>query len=87
MGKQTSAKFLFYLLNDLAGEDGAITAPMCDFERLTGYTRMTVVKGFDKLIKDGLITIEHRKTINGADLANTYTILNFTKEGVIENES
>lgn len=74
MKTTTSAKMLYLLLNELAGNDGVVNISHRKLGKILGMHRSTVSRSLRRLERSGDIYIRSRYTNDGGRLANEYIV-------------
>ena len=73
-GLHPGARLLYYVLRDLAGEDGAVTVESAVLLRATGWARASLRKRTRDLVNAGVVTVETTARPDGGQGPNRYVL-------------
>ena len=74
-GLHPGARLLYYVLRDLAGEDGAVTVESAVLLRATGWAnRASLRKRTHDLVNAGVVTVEATARPDGGQGPNRYVL-------------
>ena len=74
-GLHPGARLLYYVLRDLAGEDGAVTVESAVLLRATGWAnRASLRKRTHDLVNAGVVTVETTARPDGGQGPNRYVL-------------
>lgn len=74
-GLHPGARLLYFVLRDMADQDGTVVVPSAELLRATGWqNRASLRKRSRELVEAGVITVEQTTQPTGAGGPNRYTL-------------